>query len=488
MTNLRYDIIIVGAGFAGIGMAISLLKNGITNFAILEKEDEIGGTWYVNTYPGCACDVESHLYSYSFEPKTDWTKTFPDQKEILEYLKHCVEKYNLREKIQTNTIVTEALYEETNAEWQIRTNTDALFSSKIFIPGTGGLSKAAYPDIKGMHTFQGVSFHTQKWNHDYSLKGKDVVIVGTGASAIQIVPEIVREVKQLYIIQRTPPWILPKKDKNFSNFKKNIFRKVPFFRYLYRERLYWLHEIVAFGFVKKPIILKWASFISKRFIKKSVKDLDLQKKLIPDYTMGCKRILLSNDYYKSLNAENVKLIAEPVTEINETSVITDSGKNIKADAIIYASGFNVTEYLSDIKIRGKAGLLLSDLWQGSGTAYLGTAVHGFPNMFMLTGPNTGLGHNSIIHIIESQVNYILQGVKKILSKQYAALEIKEEVQNNYNQKLQKKMKKTVWQTGGCISWYQDDRGNNPTLWPGYTVTFRKKTAKFKEDEWLKEKI
>jgi cation diffusion facilitator CzcD-associated flavoprotein CzcO len=472
-------IAIIGSGFAGLCMAIKLKSAGFEDFVIYEKAGELGGTWRDNTYPGCACDVMSHLYSFSFYPNPDWSRNFSGQAEIWAYMKDCAEAFQVPQHIKFNSPVTEARYDEAWGVWKITTAGGETDFAHILVAGAGGLSLPGFPEIEGLRSFAGAAFHSAEWDHAFDLYGKKVAVIGTGASAIQIVPNIAGKVAQLYLFQRTPPWVLPKREKIFSEFEKKLFRSFPFLMKLYRAGIYWRNEFFATGLTQFPWLIQPVEGLAKRFIRHHVHDPALQEKLIPDYRLGCKRVLLSNDYYPSLNRENVHVKTKGISRISRSSIIDGAGEEVQLDAIIYATGFRATEYLSNIRIAGRGGHLLKEVWEREGEAFLGTAVSGFPNLFTLTGPNTGLGHNSVIHMIESQVAYIMDCLKKIRAGNLKSVEVKKEVQTEFNAQIQKKIARTVWQTGGCKSWYQDPKtGKNITLWPGYTFSFRLKTRRF----------
>ena len=478
------DIVIIGSGFSGLCMAIKLKATGMHNFTIIEKEKEVGGTWYVNTYPAAACDVESHLYSFSFEPKADWTRTYPKQKEILEYQKHCAEKYKIRPHIKFNTTVTTAVFDEKENTWEITTDKNETIKAKVFITGVGPLSDPLYPTIKGLENFEGVKFHSAHWDHSFDYKGKKVAVIGSGASAIQFVPELAKDAAKLVLFQRTPPWVFPKPDRPFKEKELKYFKYIPGYRWYYRQKIYWTYEKTAVGFVKDPTLLKHASQSIERYIRKTFKDPVMQEKLIPKYTLGCKRILYSNNWYPTLLRENVNVVSDKVSQVNKNSITTVDGNEYPVDAIVYATGFKATEHLSKIHIVGKKGLVFEELRKKDGDAYLGSTTYGFPNMFMLVGPNTGVGHTSIIYIIESQVAYIMDALKYIKSKKIKSFEVKDEVLKAYNIELAKKMEGTVWNAGGCNSWYKDEKGKIPTVLPDFTYNFRKMTKKFVPEKYI----
>lgn len=476
------DVLIVGAGFAGIGMAIKLKQQNKRSFVILERGSDIGGTWRDNSYPGAACDVLSHVYSYSFEPNPNWSRMFSGQEEILQYMKHCIQKYDLRSHIMTGQNVVKAEFDEDQGLWTVKTEAGDTFTARVVVGATGPLNKASYPNIPGRESFQGAQFHTSHWDHGFDYKGKKVAVIGTGASAIQVVPAIAPDVQELALFQRTPPWIMPRPDRAIAEWEHKLFRSFPGLQMAYRTILYWMLEVRAFGFVRNPKVLEFGSRIALRHIHKYVKDPKLRKKLSPQYTMGCKRILLSNDYYPALTRDNVDVVTDSITEITPNG-IKAGDKEYAVDAIVYATGFQASENMAPFEIRGLHGLDIRELWAHGGEAYLGSTVSGFPNLFTIVGPNTGLGHNSIIHIIESQVAYAMDGVDTIFNKKLKYVNIPEGVQDKFNNQIQQKLSKTIWNVGGCNSWYLNDSGKNTTLWPGFTYEFRKLTKRFDAENY-----
>ncbi len=483
MNNNSYEQLIIGAGFAGICVAIQLKKAGFSNFIILERNGHLGGTWYDNAYPGAACDVESHLYSYSFEPNANWSKVFSRQGEILKYLDNCAEKYDINKYIQLNTSVAKAVFDEATGLWTVTDSNGKVYSAKSVISCAGGLSQPALPDIKGIGDFKGEKFHSARWDKSYELANKTVGVIGTGASAIQIVPAIAPVVKELQLFQRTPPWIMPKPDAEISGFRRGVYNRLPFMRSFYRWRLYWVHEMMALGFTRRPGILKLASKLASFYLKRSVPDETLRKKLTPNYIMGCKRVLISNDYYPALLRNNVHLITEHIDTMNASGIKTKDGVQHDFDAIIFATGFQAADGVVMFDLQGKNGLKLNDAWRDGAEAYLGTSVAGFPNFFMVVGPNIGLGHSSMILMIEAQVHYIMEAMKLMKSEGLKFVDVKKEVESAYNDDIQDKLSRTVWQSGGCVSWYQTKSGKNVTLWPGFTFTFMKRTKKFEPEKY-----
>lgn len=483
---MKTDIAIIGSGFSGLCMGIQLKKAGIYDFLIFERASSIGGTWRDNTYPGVACDVSSHMYSFSFEPNPNWSRMFSPQNEILDYLKKCVNKYDLEPFIQYNTNITGAGFDEQAGCWKIETEQGKIIETKIIVNGMGPLNRAVVPHFKGMENFSGRMFHSSEWDHSFDLNNKRVAVIGTGASAIQIVPNIVDKVKSLYLFQRTAPWILPKPDREMKLWEKRMFAALPFTQKIYRYAIYWILESSAMGLVINP---KWTKLIEKmalKHLKKSVSDEELRKKLTPNYIIGCKRILLSNDYYPALTKPQTRLVTDGIDSIENNGIITKSGEKIELDAIIFGTGFNAAEYPKDFIVRGLNGKLLSDEWKQGPEAYLGTTVKNFPNLFFIIGPNTGLGHNSMIFMIESQVNYIIQCIQNLRENAYRYMDVKNDLQENYNREIQKKLSHTVWNSG-CVSWYQTSTGKNTAIYPGFTFQFWNRLKKMKREdfEWVK---
>lgn len=473
-----YGQLIIGAGFAGLCAAIKLKQQGQHNFVLLERNAHLGGTWYDNHYPGAACDVESHLYSFSFEPKADWSRNFGPQQEILAYMEHCADKYDVARHIRYNQHVTAAVFNEATAMWTVSTATGEEYTGSVLLSCSGSLSQPAMPAINGLKDFKGPLFHSAQWDRGFDYRGKTVAVIGTGASAIQIVPAIAPDVKQLLLFQRTPPWILPKPDAGIGSIRRWMYTNLPFMQRLYRYRLYWQHEALALGFLKLPVLMKLAAPVAKLFIKRSVKNKALQQKLVPNYSMGCKRILLSNDYYPALNRSNVQLHTDSIAEVNATGVLTADGTQHNVDAIVLATGFAAAEQVIRYTVKGLNGRTLSDDWRDGAEAYLGTMVSGYPNMFMVIGPNTGLGHSSMLLMIEAQVNLIMDALQTLQQTGARYINVKAEVQQQYNKQIQQKLANTVWQNGGCVSWYQLHNGKNIINWPGFTFTFMRRTRKF----------
>jgi cation diffusion facilitator CzcD-associated flavoprotein CzcO len=474
----RDSIAIVGAGFAGLGMGIRLKQAGFEDFVIYEQAPGVGGTWRANHYPGAACDVESHLYSFSFEPRPGWTRAFAPQAEILSYLEHCADKYGLRPHLRLNTAVVGADFDEATNRWRLRTSDGQVSEVRVVIVGAGGLSRPAYPEIPGLQAFKGKVMHSARWDGDYPLEGKTVAVIGTGASAVQIVPAIAGRVGRLHVFQRTPPWILPKRDHTISPGTQKRYERAPWLQRLARFGIYWQHELLALGFVLFPWLLRLGQWPARWFLKRSVPDPALRARLTPHYTLGCKRILPSNDYLPALQRPNVELVTEGIAEIREHGVATRDGKERPVDVLILATGFQAAEAVAPFEIHGRGGRELNEAWRQGAEAYLGTTISGFPNAFMIVGPNTGLGHSSMILMIESQMQYISSCLQLMRSRGLQTVDVRPEAQQSYNRQLQARLAKSVWSTGGCMSWYLTRSGRNTTLWPGFTFEFRYRTRRF----------
>ncbi|KAB0570348.1 flavin-containing monooxygenase [Pseudomonas sp. R11F] len=473
------DIAIIGSGFAGLCMAIKLKEAGVTDFLIAEQAETLGGTWRDNHYPGCACDVQSHVYSFSFAPNPDWTRQFAPQPEIRAYLEHCARRYELASFLRFGMGLQRAVFDEQQQRWQLSFSNGRHINARVLISGMGGLSRPALPDIPGLDSFKGKRFHSQQWDHAYSLRGKRVAVIGTGASAIQFVPQIAPLVAHLQLFQRTPPWIMPKPDRNISRFERWAFKHLPFTQRLVRGAYYWALEGRVLGFARHPRLMKMVQKIALRHLHKQVTRPSLRKTLTPDYTIGCKRVLISNDYYPALSRSNVEVITDSVLRIEADGVITRDGIKHPADCLIFGTGFQATDPLPRDCIIGRDGIDLMDTWREGAHAYKGTTVPGYPNLFLIVGPNTGLGHNSMILMIEAQVSYILDALKQMRRHHIATVDIKPAVEDAYNRRLQDKLKRTIWNTGGCRSWYLDPRtGKNTTLWPGSTWRFKQVTRQF----------
>jgi cation diffusion facilitator CzcD-associated flavoprotein CzcO len=468
------DVAILGSGFSGLGMAIALLKDGRNDFVILEKAQGVGGTWRDNTYPGCACDIPSHLYSFSFEPNPEWSRVYPTQPEIRAYLDRVADKYELRPYLRFGRTVTDISFDEAGGFWRVTSDDGQVLTARVVVSGMGGLSRPILPDIKGMDRFRGKTFHSAWWDHDYDLTGKTVAVIGTGASAIQFVPQIAPKVKSLTLFQRTPSWVMPKKDRQRHGWERALFRAAPVFQKLLRGLTYARLELLATALVWRTDSMAKFEKLGRQFIEAAIPDPVLRQKVTPTYRMGCKRILISNDYYPALARPNVHLITEGIAEITAKGVRTTDGVEHAVDAIVYGTGFAATDALSPTQVHGRGGRHLNAEWEAGAQAYLGVTVSGYPNFFMLMGPNTGLGHNSIVYMIESQIRHVMDGLRRMDAAGAAWMDPKRDAQNAFNAFVQDRVRKTVWNAGGCKSWYLTEDGRNTTIWPGFTFDYRRR--------------
>lgn len=471
------QVAIIGAGFGGLAMAIRLLQNNIQDFVILEKANDVGGTWRENQYPGAACDVQSHMYSLSFIPKSDWSKRYADAAEIFAYIHSLTQKYDLKKYCEFNCEVLAAEYNQQSCDWKLTLNNDTTLMAQFVVFASGPLHVPQIPQIKGIEKFQGKVFHSSQWDHQYDLSNKNVASLGTGGSAIQYIPEIASKVRQLYVFQRTAAWVIPRDERNYSSLEKKLFDKFDWFRKLHRTRLYWSNESRVIPIVK-PTVMKYTQKLAEAYIKYQVKDKNLVQKLTPDYIMGCKRILVSNKYYPTFNRRNVELVTDNIQELTPNSIISKDGKERQIDCLIYGTGF-ITDpriYLKSFKCTGENGLDLREAWHEGAESFYGICTKHFPNLFQLLGPNTVLAHNSVIFMIESQVNYILQMIQLVKQSHSHAIVVKDQVQDQFNVEVQSLLNGTIWQSG-CVSWYQQDGGKNFALWPTYTWKYWLKTKK-----------
>jgi cation diffusion facilitator CzcD-associated flavoprotein CzcO len=479
----HHHVIIIGTGFAGLGMAIKLRQHGMTDFVVLERAADVGGTWRDNCYPGCACDVPSRLYSFSFELNPSWSRNFSGQQEIWDYLRHCTDSYGVRPHIRFHHEVLAAAWDHPQRRWRISTNRGEL-SCDVLITGTGALSEPNIPSIPGLDSFRGTTFHSARWNCDYDLHDRRVAVVGTGASAIQFVPQIAPEVASLTLFQRTPAWIVPRREREFGRIEQKLYRALPAVQRLVRAGVYCGREALVPGFAVNPRLLKIVELAARAHLRRQVADPQLRAKLTPDYTIGCKRILISNDYLPALTRPNVDVVTSGIARVGADWAQASDGTRREVDTIIFGTGFHVSDMPMASWIHGRAGRTLAEVWSGGPQAHRGTTVAGFPNLFIVVGPNTGLGHTSLIYMIESQVAYIIDALRHLERTGAPAVEVRPEAQLAYNEAVQRRMAHTVWTRGGCESWYLDAHGHNTTLWPTFTWRFRRATRRFQPAEYI----
>ncbi|WP_372664199.1 flavin-containing monooxygenase [Amycolatopsis kentuckyensis] len=475
-------VVIVGTGFSGLGMAIQLRKEGRDDFVILEKAHDVGGTWRDNSYPGCACDIPSHMYSFSFEQNPGWSRAYSPQPEIWRYMREVADKHDLRRFVRFGQEMTGARWDADENRWHVATRGGDEFVGDALVAGVGALHLPMIPELPGIEKFEGPAYHSARWRHDVDLKGKKVAVIGTGASAVQFVPKIAPEVEELTLFQRTPPWIMPKADREMSGRTRALFKAFPPAQRAYRNLLYWLLEARAIGFNGQSWVMKLGQRLAKRNIDRAIADPALRRKVTPDYTMGCKRVLISNDYYPALARDNVDVVTDGVREVREHSVVDAAGVEHEADVIVYGTGFHVTDAFDDLEIVGRDGRNLGKEWATEGMrTHLGITVAGFPNLFFLLGPNTGLGHNSVVFMIEAQISYVAEALRLARGK---AIEPKPEAQERFNAAIQRKLAKGIWTRGGCKSWYLDAKGVNRTIWPGFTWRYWLDTRKVRREDFL----
>ncbi|MGK3940868.1 NAD(P)/FAD-dependent oxidoreductase [Streptomyces caeruleatus] len=470
-------VAVVGSGFGGLGAAVRLRREGVTDFVVLERADSVGGTWRDNSYPGCACDVPSHLYSFSFAPHPDWPRTFSGQEHIRAYLEHVTDVFRLRPHLRLNSEVRRMTWDSEKLRWDIETASGSL-SADLVVSATGPLSDPKIPDIPGLDSFPGKVFHSARWDHDYDLRGKRVAMVGTGASAIQIVPAIQPLVRNVTLFQRTPPWVMPRMDRAISGAERWLHRQVPFTTQVRRGLLWGIRELQVQAFTKHPNELGAVEQLARRNMARAIKDPELRAKLTPDYRIGCKRILLSSTYYPALAQPNVDVVASGLSHVEGSKLVAADGTEAHVDAIVFGTGFHVTDMPIADRVVGADGRTLAEAWKGGMEALRGASAAGFPNWMTIIGPNTGLGNSSMILMIESQLNYLADFVRQLdVLGGRAALDARPAAVAAWNHRVQERMKRTVWNTGGCTSWYLDANGRNSTIWPGTTTEFRRATRR-----------
>jgi cation diffusion facilitator CzcD-associated flavoprotein CzcO len=474
---------IVGSGFGGLGTAVGLKRSGVEDFVILERADDLGGTWRDNTYPGCQCDVPSTLYSFSFAPYPDWTRTFPLQAEIWTYLRQVADRFGLGPHIRYGHELTAAAWDQERGRWDIET-AGGHFSAQLLVLAPGGLSEPSIASVPGLDRFRGTVFHSANWDHGHDLRGERVAVIGTGASSIQFTPRIQPHVAELQVYQRTAPWILPHPDRAVRRWERALWRALPRSQHLWRAGVWAAREALVVGLSLEPRMMRALEHVARAHLRAQVPGPVLRRQLTPSYRLGCKRILISNDYYPALTQPNAQLITGAIGSVERDSIVGADGVRREVDAIICGTGFRVTDPPFARRIRGLGGALLADVWHPSMSAYLGATIAGFPNAFMITGPNTGLGHSSIVYMIESQVAYVTAALKTLDELGLRTADVRPEVQAAYNEELQRRLAGTVWNTGGCRSWYLDQTGRNTTLWPSFTFRFRARTRRFDPADYV----
>jgi cation diffusion facilitator CzcD-associated flavoprotein CzcO len=473
-----HTAVIIGSGFGGQTAAMMLHKHGVDDFVILERREFLGGTWAQNTYPGAAVDVQSPLYSIADEPY-GWQRMFATQAELAQYTRHVIDKHGLVEKTVLGANVTQIRWD--GVAWQIDTASSGTYRAQFVINATGPLSTPVVPNFPGRDTFAGAAFHTNDWDHSVDLTGKRVAVIGSGASAAQVIPAIQPEVGELHVFQRTPHWVLPRPDHDFSRLERTLLKLSPVQRAL-RTAIYWSLESRVIGFKYSPFLLKKvAQAEGLKHLAEQVPDPELRAKLTPNYTIGCKRIILSNGLYPALGAENTTLHAgdEGIDHVDTTGIVTTTGEHVDLDVIVWSTGYDATDGLISYPVTGRGGVRLSERWAQFPRAYLGTTLPGFPNLFIVTGPNTGIGHTSAIFLIEAQMRYIGQAIDAVRERGAGAIEVSAAAEERYTTKIHAEMEQTVWKQGGCHSWYQSKDGHVIAMFPGFSFTFRRLASNFK---------
>lgn len=475
LTDLDVRIVIMGAGFGGIGAAVRLLESGQKDFVLLERSDRLGGVWRDNRYPGCRCDVPSHLYSFSFAPNPRWRSTHADREEVWQYLLDTATTFGLPTHIRFDHAVLEARWDDHAGIWTLRTNRGSV-RCRYLISATGTLSEPMIPSIPDTETFAGTIMHSARWNSDHYFKGERVAIVGTGASAVQIVPSIQPEVEHLTVFQRTPGWVVPHHPRPIPAWKRRLFERIPATQRLIRGVLYWRRELAVSAFTKYDGIRTGLERRARRHLAGQVADPWLRAQLTPKYQLGCKRVLPSDDFYPAISQSNVELVTEPIVRIEPDGVVTQDGRLHPVNAIVFATGFRISDNPMAQRVVGRESHRLSETLSGDLPSYLGTTLPWFPNFFMLSGPNTGTGHTSQLYMIESQLNYIIDALEQ-LDEWDAVAEVLEEVATEHSKEIQRRSAKSVWGSG-CASWYQNDHDANVVIWPNYTFVFRHRSRHF----------
>ncbi|QBJ95390.1 NAD(P)/FAD-dependent oxidoreductase [Rhodococcus sp. ABRD24] len=478
----HHEVIVVGAGISGIGAVIRLQRRGIGDIVVLEKSDMLGGTWRDNTYPGCACDVPSALYSYSFAPNTGWSRLFAGQNEIREYIERTAAEHRVHQRVEFGTELLRADWDEPAHRWRLETS-KGTFTANVVIAAAGPWNQPLIPDVPGLATFPGKVFHSSRWDHDYDLTGKRVAVVGTGASAVQFVPEIAPTVGELHLYQRTAQWVLPKPDALLPAPVRSAMGRIPGASRALRRTQYGLMEALGVGF-GKPWILRIIQQIGRAQLRAQIRCRELRRDLTPDYTLGCKRLLMSNTYYPALNRSNVEVHANAVRTVRGSVVIGADGQERRVDAIIFGTGFHILDMPIAGRIFDGQGRSLDDHWKGSPQAYLGTTVAGFPNAFLLLGPSLGTGHSSAFMVLEAQLNYLAAALTAARAAGWTRMETRPEVQAAFNAEVQEALATTVYNAGGCQSYSLDVNGRNSFNWPWSTGRMRERLREFDESAYL----
>ncbi|MFI1462154.1 flavin-containing monooxygenase [Nocardia carnea] len=480
-------IAVIGSGFSGIGVAISLVRAGFTAVTVYERAGDIGGVWRDNTYPGAACDAPSHLYSYSFAPNPAWSRRFAPQPEILDYLRRCADEYGITEHVRTRTEIVAATFDEHRYRWELTLSSGEIAYADVLISACGQLSRPSYPRLPGTADFAGTAFHSACWDHDFDPAGRDIAVIGNGASAIQFVPHLVEKAHSVTVFQRQPHWISPKPDGEYGPLRRRANKWLPLLQKIPRLAVFcWFEGILNPMLISRrgrrilaaPIRL-WCRWNLRR-----ITDPELRRTLLPGYELGCNRILTSNDYYTALDRETTRVVTDPIATVRPTGITTEDGRQFDVDAIVYATGFRSHDFVAPMRVTGLAGENLDTVWKSGARAYLGLTVPGFPNFFLMYGPNTNVGSGSIVHMLESQMKYIVGAVEEISRVRY--LDVRPDVLERFDSETRQRLAGTVWNTGGCHSWYVADTAAGPVNtnnWPGSMLGYRRRTRRFDADNY-----
>ncbi|MFN8072148.1 MAG: NAD(P)/FAD-dependent oxidoreductase [Mycobacterium sp.] len=482
------SVLIIGAGFAGLGTAIRLLQNGIDDFVILERSDRVGGTWRDNTYPGAACDVPSVLYSYSFAPKPDWSRVYSGGPEILGYIEDVVDRYRLRRHIRFGTNVTAMNFDSDTGTWTADTASGTTFTARTAVLAAGPLADVSWPDIRGLDSYTGHKIHSARWDHDYDVTGKRIAVIGTGASAVQIIPELVKTASKVKVFQRTPGWVLPRLDFAHPDWAKQLFHHVPAAEDLARQALFWGHEAAAVGMVWDTVVTSAIQLVAKANLRRQIRDPWKRRQLTPDFRAGCKRMLMTNDYYPALEKENCSLITWPIATLSPAGIRTADGIEHEVDCIVFATGYDVVcKNGTPFPVAGLDGRKLADDWAQGSYAYKSVSVSGYPNLFWTFGPNSGPGHNSALHYMEAQIDYIVEAVRIIESRGLRLFDVRKDRQDRYNARIQRRLENTTWNSG-CASWYLTADGHNATMYPGFATQFTRELSRVDIDDYVTDTV
>ncbi len=478
------EVAIIGAGFSGLGAASRLKQHGIGDFMVFDKAEGVGGTWWVNRYPGCACDVPSHLYSFSFAPNPGWTRRFAPRAEIQAYLEDLVRQFRLTDRIRLKTEIVKASWSEQDQRWHLVDASGQFWRARLLVPALGGLSRPAWPDIPGLDTFAGKIVHSQQWDEELDVSGRRVAVIGTGASGVQLIPPVARAARRLDIYQRTPNWIIPRPDRAIGPHRRALYRRLPWLQKLARFVIWAISEMRVPAFLWSNRLAAGHRWLAHWHRRRQVDDPLLREKLKPDYDIGCKRVLLASDFYPVFNKDHVELVCDGIARIEPDAIVDAKGQRRAIDTLILATGFKATDPVPEGLILGRNRQDLASAWRAGPEAYKGTAVSGFPNLFMLLGPNTALGHNSVVMMIESQLDYLLDALKHMGERKLEEIEVRDDAQQRWNEMLARRLQGSVWSTGGCSSWYlHPESGRNSTLWPGFTLGFRQRLRRFDPESY-----